>query len=342
MKLISEEEKLKANIQAIVNYFNTGSYDEVVRKAVPLIKKYPATYILSNLLALAYNAQNRHEKGIEILEDAIRNDPKNIFVLNNLGLIHSNLENNDIAEEYLKRAITLKPLFLDAHITLANLKSKIDKNKEALDILTKLENTYEKSYILNFTLGNIYQQIGNFNKATEHFNLCLKIDPLNTAPDKAISLITKYTPKNSHLNYMQKKFETIKSNDHKMILSFALGKAYEDIKEYKKSFEYLNIANKIRDESLNYSIDEEKKLFLNIKNFFKKKSFTEIEPSDKKIIFILGMPRSGTSLIEQILSSHKQVHGAGELNHISNFIEKNSFLNDENLSEKKLLEFQKY
>ena len=342
MKLISEEEKLKANIQAIVNYFNTGSYDEVVRKAVPLIKKYPATYILSNLLALAYNAQNRHEKGIEILEDAIRNDPKNIFVLNNLGLIHSNLENNDIAEEYLKRAITLKPLFLDAHITLANLKSKIDKNKEALDILTKLENTYEKSYILNFTLGNIYQQIGNFNKATEHFNLCLKIDPLNTAPDKAISLITKYTPKNSHLNYMQKKFETIKSNDHKMILSFALGKAYEDIKEYKKSFEYLNIANKIRDESLNYSIDEEKKLFLNIKNFFKKKSFTEIEPSDKKIIFILGMPRSGTSLIEQILSSHKQVHGAGELNHISNFIEKNSFLNDENLSEKKLLEFQNY
>ena len=102
MKLISEEEKLKANIQAIVNYFNTGSYDEVVRKAVPLIKKYPATYILSNLLALAYNAQNRHEKGIEILEDAIRNDPKNIFVLNNLGLIHSNLENNDIAEEYDK------------------------------------------------------------------------------------------------------------------------------------------------------------------------------------------------------------------------------------------------
>ena len=177
MKLISEEEKLKANIQAIVNYFNTGSYDEVVRKAVPLVKKYPGTYILSNLLALAYNAQNRHEKGIEILEDAIRNDPKNIFVLNNLGLIHSNLENNDIAEEYLKRAITLKPLFLDAHVTLANLKSKIDKNKEALDILTKLENTYEKSYILIFTLGNIYQQIGIFNKATEHFNLCLKNRP---------------------------------------------------------------------------------------------------------------------------------------------------------------------
>ena len=350
MKLISEEEKLKANIQAIVNYFNTGSYDEVVRRVVPLIKKYPSTYILSNLLALAYNAQNKYEKGIEILEDAIRHDPKNIFVLNNLGVIHSNLENNDIAEEYLKRSIALKPLFLDAHVTLANLKSKVDKNEEALNILTKFENTYKESYILNFTLGNIYQQIGNFDKATYHFNLCLKIDPLNTAPDKAISLMTKYTPENNHLNYMQKKFGTIKSNDHKMILSFALGKAYEDIKEYKKSFEYLNIANKIRDNGLNYSIDEEKKIFLDIKNFFKDKSFPKIKPSNKKVIFILGMPRSGTSLIEQILSSHEQVYGAGELNHIHNFINQN-FLSNNNViekennkdfSQKELLEFQNY
>ena len=88
----------------------------------------------------------------------------------------------------------MKPLFLDASITLANLKSKIDKNEEAIEILSKLENTYKESYILNFTMGNIYQQVGNFDKAIYHLNYCLKLDPQNTAPDKAISLITKYTP----------------------------------------------------------------------------------------------------------------------------------------------------
>ena len=342
MKNISQEEKLKADIQVIINYLNVGSYNDVINKSIPLIKKYPETYILKNLLALAYNAQNKYEEAIKVLDNAIRNDPNNIFILNNLGLIHSNLENTKVAEEYLDRAIAIKPLFLDASITLANLKSKINKNKEAIDILLKLEDTYKDSYILNFTMGNIYQQIGNFDKATYHLSHCLKLDPQNTAPDKAISLITKYTPENNHLHDMQKKFETIKSIDHKMILSFALGKAYEDIKEYKKSFQYLNIANKIRDERLNFNINDEKKLFLKIKNFFKNKNFARVKPSNKKIIFILGMPRSGTSLIEQILSSHKQVYGAGELNHISNFIEKNSFLNDENLSEKKLLEFQNY
>jgi tetratricopeptide (TPR) repeat protein len=342
MKNISKEEKLKADIQVIINYLNVGSYDDVVNKSIPLIKKYPETYILKNLLALAYNAQNKYEEAIKVLDNAIRNDPNNIFILNNLGLVHSNLGNTKIAEEYLNRAIAIKPLFLDASITLANLKSKIDKNKEAIEILLKLESTYKDSFILNFTMGNIYQQIGNFDKATYHLSHCLKLDPQNTAPDKAISLITKYTPENNHLHDMQKKFETIKSSDHKMILSFALGKAYEDIKEYKKSFQYLDIANKIRDEQLNFNVNDEKKLFLDIKNFFKNKSFVKIKPSNKKIIFILGMPRSGTSLIEQILSSHRQVHGAGELNHISNFIEKNSFLNDKNLNEKKLLEFQNY
>ena len=261
MKDISHEEKLKADIQVIINFFNVGSYDDVVNKSIPLIKKYPETYILKNLLALAYNAQNKYEEAIKVLDNAIKNDPNNIFILNNLGLVHSNLENTKIAEEYLNRAIAIKPLFLDASITLANLKSKIDKNKEAIDILLKLENTYKDSYILNFTMGNIYQQIGNFDKATYHLNYCLKLDPQNTAPDKAISLITKYTPKNNHLHDMQKKFETIKSSDHKMILSFALGKAYEDIKEYKKSFQYLDIANKIRDERLNFNINDEKKLF---------------------------------------------------------------------------------
>ena len=342
MKIISQEEKLKADIQVIINYFNVGSYDDVINKSIPLIKKYPETYILKNLLALSYNAQNKYEEAIKVLDNAIKNDPNNIFILNNLGLVHSNLENTRTAEEYLNRAIDVKPLFLDASITLANLKSKIDKNEEAIEILSKLENTYKESYILNFTMGNIYQQVGNFDKAIYHLNYCLKLDPQNTAPDKAISLITKYTPGHKHLNDMQEKFEAIKSDDHKMILSFALGKAFEDIKEYKKSFKYLDIANKMRDEKLNYNITSEKNLFLDIKNFFKNKSFTKIKPSNKKIIFILGMPRSGTSLIEQILSSHEQVHGAGELNHIGNFIEKNLFLNDKNLPEKKLLEFQNY
>ena len=91
MKIISQEEKLKADIQVIINYFNVGSYNDVINKSIPLIKKYPETYILKNLLALAYNSQNKYKEAIKVLDGAIKNDPNNIFILNNLGLVHSNL-----------------------------------------------------------------------------------------------------------------------------------------------------------------------------------------------------------------------------------------------------------
>ena len=347
MNATSEKEKLEADIQIIVNFLNTSLFEEVVRKTTPLIKKYPDTYILKNLLALAYNGLNKYNLALNTLEKAIKYDPHNIFILNNLGIVHGNLENNKIAEDYLMRAISINPMFLDASITLANLKSRENKNEDAVEILSRLENSYKKNYILNFTLGNINQQLGNFDKALEYFNYCLILDSKNTAADKAISLMTKYDKENKHFKDMESKFKNIISDDHKMTLSFALGKAYEDIKDYKNSFKYLNLANEIRNKKINYNISEDRKLFSNIKKFFEVEDVHENISSEKKIIFVLGMPRSGTSLIEQILSSHKEVYGAGELNHIHNYIERN-FLSEtctfkiNHINKLKSQEFEKF
>jgi len=127
---------------------------------------------------------------------------------------------------------------------------------------------------------------------------------------------------------MQLKFEKIKSKDNKMLLSFSLGKAHEDIKNFNLSFKFISQGNKLRTESKPYNLNEDKKLFGNIKNFFNCKHVKSAGSSNKQIIFIVGMTRSGTSLLEQILSSHKKVYGAGELNYVSKFIYKN-FMKDE-------------
>ena len=82
-----------------------------------------------------------------------------------------------------------------------------------------------------------------------------------------------------------------------------------------------------------YSIDNDKILFQKIKDFFTNANFDKLNiiPSNKKIIFILGMPRSGTTLVEQIISSHKDVFGAGELNYLSKLIYKDVF-NEKNFN----------
>ena len=350
MNSLSVEEKLKIDIEISVNLLNTTRYEEVIKKTVPLIKKFPQTYILNNLLALAYNGLGKYDFAKETLDSAIKLNPNNIFVLNNLGLVHGNLENNKIAEGYLNRALDIMPSFLDASITLANLKSRINQNEDAIKILEKMEKLYKKSYILNFTLGNCYQQNGDFEKALVCFKSCLEIDPKNTGADKAISIMTSYKVGDSHLKEMLTKFDKVESDDYRILLGFALGKACEDIKSYNDSFKYLSIANEIKDQKAKYSIVEDEELFKNIKKIFNIKDIPEIKLPDKKIIFVLGMPRSGTSLIEQILSSHKEVYGAGELSHVNNFIEKNFMKSEFDFSENKMnnfktedfIKFQKY
>ncbi len=100
------------------------------------------------------------------------------------------------------------------------------------------------------------------------------------------------------------------SNGQIVDLSFALGKAYEDLKKFEKSFLYLEKANKIKKNNTKYNITNENFFFESIKNAFQNISFNDEKKLFNKIkpIFICGMPRSGTTLVEQIIASHKDVY----------------------------------
>ncbi len=146
--------------------------------------------------------------------------------------------------------------------------------------------------------------------------------------------------KSNHMKDMENKITKDLNKTDLMLLNYSLGKAYEDINNYEKSFSYLKKANDLNNELTNYIPSNEKKMFENIKMVFKD-DFNTINKdysSDKKIIFIVGMPRSGTSLIEQILSSNENVYGAGELPFIGNLSENLFFKNKINLNYNSLKE----
>ena len=100
-------------------------------------------------------------------------------------------------------------------------------------------------------------------------------------------------------------------------ISFALSKVYFDIENIDLGFQYLKKAKKLYLKKIDFSIEGEKKSLKKVKDFFSINKLTKIDFKDTyKVcpIFILGMPRSGTSLLEQIISTHSEVYGAGELN----------------------------
>ncbi len=315
---------IKKKLQSLLNFYTTKKYKEVINKGLPILKKNPELNFLTNIISLSYHNLGDHEKAIALLNEALKYNPKDSSILNNLGLIHTSIENYEIAEEYLERSLKLKPEYISGTVNMANLKLKLNNGKEAINILEKILINNKNNYEINFTLGNAYQQVGDFEKAENCFNKCLDLDKTKTIADKSLSLITKYTKDNKHFIHMKEKINMKKTFDMESLshLNFAIGKAYEDIKKYKEAFYHLGRANKIKNTLINYNFQNEKKLFKNIKKLFLNFSYENVQNNVENKIFVVGMTRSGTSLIEQILSSHNKIYGAGELNFIENIVTK--------------------
>ena len=323
--------------QAVIlnNLYNSKQYEKTITKGKLLIKKFPNQIFFYNVTALSLSAEGLHEEAITILSHALKREERNIHVLNNLGLIHFNLGLDEVAEEYYKKSLRINNNFFDALLNYGNLLLKLNKIKEAEHFLIKaLKQSSNKMFLetASMSLGNLYQQTGDFDKSINHFKKVISVNPLNTVADKSISLVHTYiSESDDHLRYMEKKLETLKDQESIKRLNFALGKAYEDIKNYKKSFKFIVNGNKIEKNILKYNINKDVNLFKKIKEIFKDRITSPLKDPQTKMIFIVGMPRSGTTLVEQIISAHHEVSGAGELSFLSESVEKKmlEYINEE-------------
>jgi len=226
------------------------------------------------------------------------------------------------AEDYFLRGLKIVPNYINVLNNLGNLKRDLDNTDEAISY-------YKKSLSINPnvipTLLNIsicYQSLGNYTDAKNHLKHLLELDPNFTIADRLLSSMKNYKKDDEHLLEMSKKIDKLKLSEIQLAnLFFALGKANEDLKDYNLSFNYYKRGNDILKINSTFNIDEERKNFLKLKNFNYQlnKDFSLNEK--RKIIFIVGMPRSGTSLVEQILSSHNDVYGGGELTFLKNTID---------------------
>ena len=169
----------------------------------------------------------------------------------------------------------------------------------------------------------------------------LKLQPKNIFAHKALSTIIDYNEDQNHLDEMMKlineeNFSHVNS-DQKTQIFFALGKAYEDLKEFENSFHFLKKANLFSEDSHSYTLENTKKMFDNLIKLFDTLKIKKPKANtNKKNIFICGMPRSGTTLVEQMVASHGLVEGAGEIHYLSDIINKN-FIENRKFNKSKIL-----
>jgi tetratricopeptide (TPR) repeat protein len=223
----------------------------------------------------------------------------------------------DEALALYERALFLKPDYADAHINLAVALAAQGRLDEAVE-------HYERALVIDSNhaeahndLGNILQAQGKFDDALTHYGRAIAIRPAYPEAHLNRAEIKSFHPGDADLTAL----EALAGKDDSPVskspaIHFALAKALDDCGDCGRAFEHLRKGNALKRAHINYDEQGFIKLFERTSRVFDRSLFDRLDgggdPSPVPI-FVLGMPRSGSSLIEQILASHPLIHGAGEL-----------------------------
>ena len=331
---------LKKEIPILINKFKSNRYDEVINKCLTLLKHNHSDF-LWNLLGMCFQNIFQYKKSIDCFQNAIKINPKNFSAYNNLGITYKNLRNYKDAELNLSKALNINSSYINALVNLGNLKNDTFYFNDAIIYYKKALDIDPNNSLLYLNLATTYQSINQIDEAKNYLNKALKIDDMFTVADHKLSLLENYNKKNVHLEKMNKKLQTkeLKDND-KVNLYFAIAKALEDCEDYKKSIEYLKLGNRLQRSLINYNKKFYTELKEKIKLLFSKINPKKLENNNqgKNNIFIIGMPRSGTTLLEKIISSHSKVSTISETNFISDKIS-GYFYNDKEHDIDKFLKY---
>ncbi len=294
----------------------------------------------------------KYNDAILAFKKAIIINPNNAEAYYNLAVIENRCGQADSAIANYQKAININPTYDDAYNNLGNLLRQENKFHEAIVHYKKALKVTPNSVDYHFNLGMTYDDINQIEYAIEHYQEAIKLDPnfnecvfnlgllkqtlgeidqaiqyfqraIEISPSTgkyfySLSRLKKFNRKDD-IKMIKDKFDNKKINaESRMFLNFTLGKVYEDCALYKKSFHHISNGNVYWRKQINYNATDTKNKFEDIKKFFNSELLQKNQRPYSHLflrtpIFIVGMPRSGTSLVEQILSNHPQVYGAGEL-----------------------------
>ena len=285
------------------------------------LKEFQDSPFLHNLLGIALSKQGRLEESLDCFNKAINkaikgSEDKSIY-LNNMGASLLKMGRVDEAISTFSRSVDLDRLNFKAHFFLGNALRKAGRIEESInyyDSAIKLNPSHSEVVLLK-SLG--LKNLGKFKQSLEICKKAIEIRADHGFAHRHLTSMLTYEDANDpHIVEMESIYNSNSLQlEDRIQLAFGLGKSFEDVKKYDKAFFYLNEGNKLYRKTLKYSTKRQKKFVSLLKMNFTKDFFNssqELPKQGKKMIFVLGMPRSGTSLVEQILASHSRVYGAGE------------------------------
>ncbi len=253
--------------------------EQLFRRAVAIDKGNPDYHAhLARVLSLTHQT----ELALNSVEDALLLGPENPATLDTLGVTCSIAQQHEKATNLYREALKRKP---DAAHTQFNLAASL-------------------------------KYLGDLDGAEEAYQCTIDSDPKHYRAHWGLSTLRNQTDNNNHITQLTEALEKVDGDIRgELQLRHSLAKEYEDIGNYDESFRHLTEGNAKYRKNKPYSIETDRALMKRLREHFTKAFIDEVQRGYKseEPIFIFGMPRTGTTLVERILTSHSKVFSAGEL-----------------------------
>ena len=296
---------------------------------------------------------SRYRKAEDAFKKVLIEDENNIDALRFMGILAFKSGNHDIAEAMLTKALKLDPTYSLVWANLAQVFSvtgQLDKAKKSFKnilnmepkngliwaeygtVLTKLANYKEgkDAYLkalefkpnsprVHLSLGHVYKTMGEIDNSIDSYKNTIIQNNLSGEAYWSLANLKTYSFSKNEIKDMEETLKGDMSDIERSQMHFALGKAYEVKKDFDKSFTNYFEGNKVKKGLIKYSSDDTSDNTKRILEFFNQENIQNLaksSTSNRDPIFVLGMPRSGSTLVDQIISSHSKVDGTQELPNI--------------------------
>jgi len=317
----------RTHIDQLRMLFHKQQFQMIEKQADQFKKNNPKSYEVLTILGVTFSQLGKLEKAMLYFEQALHVKPDYAQSHNNLansqrklGLLLKSLHSYD-------KALTINPEYTEALNGRGAVLWDLGRIDDAIENFQKVILLSPDHVESSINLVYAYEAKGNFDQAKNWLIALLKKNLRNADAHHQYSRIHRYNEGDPHIEAMEQVLKIAnRSLKETVLIHHALGKAHADLKNYKTAFDHWIKANHAFKKSIGYEFQTDQMVFDAIKKWGDVVNHYQFDaPHDKRPIFILGMPRSGTSLIEQILSGHSEVFGAGELNSLGRNIRQLQF-----------------
>ena len=310
----------RRNLAHAAEHHRAGRFDEAEKLYRIILRDNPRNVDAIRMLGRIALAAKRQGDAERLFQRAVEIAPDFVGALSDLARLYREQNRFDEAIDYCNRVVALEPSSAQSHFQLAGTLAPASLTDRAIESYRKAIELQPKFAGAHLGLGHTLKTVGRQDEAIAAYRECIRLRPDNGESYWSLANLKTYRLSDDDVVAMEKSLARDDLTDQSRVnFLYAMAKAHEDRGDFERAWTYYEQGNGIQRRNERYDPVQTEVLHDAVIEVFDEELLKEKAGQgnpDASPIFIIGLPRSGSTLIEQILASHSEVEGTSELPYV--------------------------